>query len=81
MTYAMVKEKMHQFIEQADEPSVLAVFELVESRTKGTMIEYSDEIMNVFESRVKSVISGATTGIAGQELIETLKSRKNKSGI
>ncbi len=57
MTFTIIKEKLHEYIEHADEKKVQAIYTLVENEI-GHAYTYSAEELNMLHERAEKYLKG-----------------------
>ncbi len=81
MTFIALKEKLHEYIEQADEKKVTAIYTLVEDEIDHTGFEYDDETLDFLESRVQEFHDSGHPGYTVEESMEFVKNELKKRGL
>jgi hypothetical protein len=66
MTFALIKEKLHEYIENADEKKVQAIYTLVENEIEHTY-SYSPEELNMLHERAGKYLKGEGTTYTVEE--------------
>ena len=79
MTVAAVKEKLHNYIDQANGKKAKALLELIENDFPAKEYEIDDETMNMLNERWELYTSGKMPVFTVQESMERIKAyRKSK---
>lgn len=73
MTITAVKEKLHQYIEQADEKKVQALYTLVADEIDNKNSVYDEATLNVLRERSANYISGKTKGYSVEESLKRIR--------
>jgi len=81
MTFTALKEKLHAYIEHADEKKVKAIYTLIEDEIgKGAHI-YDEETINILEERREEYRKGKVKGHTVTESLDYIKSELKKRGL
>lgn len=81
MTYSLVKEKLHNYIESADQKKIKAIYALLEEDINHDRFVYDDELLNELEKRSEAAFSGKTKTYTLEESFEKIKKHRKKDGI
>ena len=81
MTLATVKERLHDYIEQADEKKVQAIYTLIESEVDNSMPVYDDETIAYFEQLRQQFIDSKHPGFTVEESMANIRQRIKKHGL
>ncbi len=73
MTMTTVKEKLHEYIEHADERKVKAIYTLVENEIEDTGYNYDDETLDMLEKRREEFLKSDDKGFTVEESMEHVK--------
>lgn len=77
MTLATVKARLHEYIEQADEKKVQAIYTLIENEM-GTNPVYDEGTISYFEQLREQFIGSKHPGYTIEESMENIKRRLRK---
>jgi len=80
MTFIALKEKLHEYIEQADEKKVTAIYTLVEDEIEGTGFVYDEETLDMLDQRVEDYQNGKIKGQTAEESMEWIRTQLSKNG-
>ncbi len=80
MTFIALKEKLHEYIEQADEKKVTAIYTLVEDEIEGTGFVYDEETLDMLDQRVEVYQNGKIKGQTAEESMEWIRTQLSKNG-
>ncbi len=78
MTPASVKEKLHEYIEQADEKKVQAIYTLVESEIEDRSHLYDEATLNSLRETSEDYATGKIKGYPMEESLERIKKQIGK---
>ncbi len=78
MTLAVVKERLHDYIEQADEKKVQAIYTLIEKEIDENNPVYNKETISYFEQLREKFIDSKHPGFTIEESMENIKRRLKK---
>jgi hypothetical protein len=81
MTIGTVKERLHDYIEQADEKKVQAIYTLIENEIGDAKPVYDDETVAYFEQLREKFIKSKHPGYTVEESMANIKSRLKKHGL
>jgi hypothetical protein len=81
MTFNAVKEKLHGYIDHADEKKVKAIYTLVEDEIEETGYVYDDETLDMLEERREEYIKGNVKGFTVEESMEFVKKELKNRGF
>jgi len=81
MTYVALKEKLHEYIEHADEQKVKAIYTLIERDIEDSGYEFDDETLNFLEKRRKEFLESGHSGFTVEESMEYVKTELKKRGL
>ncbi len=76
MTYLQAKEKLHGFIDAADENTVMKLLQFVEHRDDSDM-HYDEETMNILRERSAAYKSGNSRTYSVEESMDRMKNKRN----
>jgi hypothetical protein len=81
MTLALVKERLHDYIEQADATKVQAIYTLIEGEIDNSMPVYDEETITYFEHLRKQFIDSKHPGFTVEESMANIRQRLKKNGL
>jgi len=81
MTFTALKEKLHGYIEHADEKKVKAIYTLVENEISETGYVYDDETINILEERREEYKKSKIKGYTVEESMGHVKKELKKRGV
>lgn len=81
MTIVAVKEKLHDYIDHAEEKKLQAIYTLLENEIGDNTYQYDDETVNMLEERRVEYLKSNSKGLTPEESIEFVKNQMNKGGI
>jgi hypothetical protein len=76
MDAAVLREKLHQYINTADEQHLTAIYVLVEDKLAQGERKYDEETMNMLYERQENYRNGISKSYTPEEVIERAKQRK-----
>lgn len=80
MTLAAVKERLHDYIEKADEKKAQAIYTLIKNDADNSASEYDDETIAYFEQLRQQFIASKHPGLTVEESMANIRQRiKNHS--
>jgi hypothetical protein len=81
MTYAVVKEKLHSYIESADQKKIKAIYALVEDEIHQENFVYDEAILKALEKISDDAFSGKTKTLTVRQSMDNIKSLRRKNGV
>jgi len=83
MTYTRVKEKLHSYIENADQKKVKAIYALLESEIEDDeeRFVYDEATLRMLEQRSEDTFSGKVKSYTLEESLEDIKKHRRKNGL
>lgn len=80
MTYMEAKEKLHNYIEHADEKKIMDMLSLFEDtiESKGSGSFYDDITINILKERSESYLSGKSKTSTWEESLQRIQSQRQK---
>ena len=67
MTTLNIRQKLHNYLEIADDKKVNAIYTILEEDIEGYSIEYSQELKNELDKRFEDLKSGKAIAISAEE--------------
>lgn len=67
MTTLNIRQKLHNYLEIADDKKVNAIYTILEEDIEGSSIEYSQELKNELDKRFEDLKSGKAIAISAEE--------------
>lgn len=81
MTFIEAKEKLHNYIEQADEKKIMEMLSLLEPQAQSDDMLYDDATLNMLRERSQAYLSGNSATYSLEESMERVKSSRKGNGI
>ena len=81
MTLAIAKEKLHDFIEHADEEKIFELLSLFEKNSKGTGYVYDEPTLKMLRQRSADYLSGKSKTYTPEESMGHIRNHRRKNGI
>ncbi len=81
MTYTAVKEKLHNYIENADQKKVKAIYALLEENINQERFVYDEELLTELEKRSEDTFLGKAKIYTLKESLENIKKHRKKNGV
>ena len=78
MVLAKVKEKLHEYIEHADEKKIKAIYTLVENEIGNTGYVYDESTLNILRETSEQYLSGKIKGYPVEESMNRIRKKINK---
>jgi len=81
MTTSKLREKLHNYLEVADETKIKAIYTLMEEEIEETLVEYSNELKKELDVRLSDYQSGKihmVNEVESKLRIEKILDKKNK---
>jgi len=78
MTITLVKEKLHEYIENADEKKLQAIYTLIESEIEDRSSLYDEATLNTLRETREAYLSGKIKGYPMQESMDRIKEKISK---
>ena len=78
MIQASVKEKLHEYIEHADEKKIQAIYTLVENDIEDRSSLYDEETLNSFRATSADYFAGKIKGRPMQESMDRIREKIRK---
>jgi len=73
MTFTVLKEKLHDYIDHADQKKLTAIYTLVEDEIIEPRHTYDEETLNMLEERREEYQKGNIKGYTVEESMEHVK--------
>ena len=67
MSTAQIRQKLHNYLETANDKKVKAIYTMMEEEIEQSMVEYSDELKQELDSRYQDYKEGKSKMITGAE--------------
>ena len=85
MTYTVVKEKLHSYIEQADQKKIKAIYTLlendIEQEQEQDRFTYNEETLQMLEKVSEDAFAGKTKTYTLEESMASIKKHRKKNGL
>ena len=81
MTYTVAKEKLHDYLEQASQEKIMAMYTLLAEEIEHSDFEYDDETLNMLEQRSNDAFAGKSKTYTVQESIENINMHRKNNGL
>jgi hypothetical protein len=81
MTIAVAKEKLHGYIDHADEKKVLEILALFENGEEKSGIVYDEATLNMLRERSAEYLSGQSITYTVEESMEYIRQHRKQNGI
>ena len=76
MTLAVVKEQLHDYVDQADAKKAKALLKLIEHGLTEHEYVFDEETLNMLNERLDSYLSGAAKGYTIAESMDRINSHR-----
>jgi hypothetical protein len=80
MTYDIVKEKLHDYIDHADQNKMVAMYTLLSTDIEATSI-YDEGTLNMLELTRDNMLSGKEKTFTLEQTIANIQAHRSKHGI
>jgi hypothetical protein len=80
MTLAMIKEKLHHYIEVADEKKLAAIYTILQEEIDGEYF-YSEEEIKLFYDRRQKHLSGESQSYTVEEAHSLVRRNSKSNGL
>jgi len=80
MTYDIVKEKLHEYIDHADQSKVVAMYTLLSNDIEGTSI-YDEATLDMLELTRDNMLSGKEKTFTLDQTIANIQAHRSKHRI
>lgn len=81
MTFTALKERLHDYIDHADEKKVKAIYTLVAEEMESSGYVYDEETLNMLEERREEYLKSNEKGLNATESISHIKRELKKRGL
>ena len=81
MTYTAVKEKLHSYIEHADQKKRKAIYALLENDMPQDSFTYDEITLSALEKRSQDAFSGKTKTLTVKQSMDNIKKSRIKNGL
>ena len=81
MVYTMVKEKLHKYIEHADQKKIEAIYTLLEEDIEYDSFIYDENTLQMLEKRSEDAFTGKSKTYTVEESMENIRKSRIKNGI
>ena len=81
MTLIAIKEKLHEYIDHADEKKVQAIYTLVENDFEDANHVYDQETLAMLEKRRDDYLRSNSKGLSEEQSMEHVKKELAKRGF
>ena len=81
MTISAAKEKLHSFIDNADEQKIFVMLSFFDNDSNETRYNYSEETLNILRERSADYLSGKTKTYSVEESMEHVREHRKANGI
>lgn len=81
MTYAAVKEKLHSYIENADQKKIKAIYALLENDIEHGSYSYDEVTLSALEKISEDAFSGKTKTYSVKDSISNIERKRAKNAI
>jgi len=78
MVLATVKEKLHEYIDHADEKKIQAIYTLVENEIGDSNYLYDEETLKILRSTSRDYFSGKIKGYSEEESMKRIRKQIGK---
>ena len=81
MTIAAAKDRLHEYIDHADEKKVLEILALFENDAEMNGFVYDEATLNMLRERSAEYLSGQSITYTVEESMERIKQHRKQNGI
>jgi len=81
MELLVVKERLHHYIEHADEDKLNAIYTLLEDEIETSSYAYDENTILMLEERRNEYLTGKVTGLSANESLEYIANEIKKHAI
>lgn len=67
MTPTAIRQKLHNYLEIANERKIKAIYTMIEDDVEGTLVNYTNDLKKELDSRLSDYQSGKTKMITAKE--------------
>ena len=79
MTYDVVKDQLHDYIEHADQNKIMAIYTLLSDEINASV--YDEATLNKLESTRDNMLSGKETTYTLEQTIANIRKHRSNNGI
>ena len=79
MILATVKEKLHEYIDHADEKKIQAIYTLVENEIEIRNYQYDEETLDILRNTSRDYFSGKVKGYPEEESMKRIRKQMGKA--
>jgi DNA-binding protein Fis len=80
MTFDTVKEKLHDYIEHADQNKLIAIYTLLSNEIEAPLV-YDEATLNMLETTRDNMLSGKEKTYTLEQTIANIREHRSKHGI
>jgi hypothetical protein len=81
MTIAVAKEKLHEYIDHADERKIMEILALFENGVEKSGFVYDEAILTMLRERSAEYLSGRSITYTVEESMEHIRQHRKQNGI
>ncbi len=83
MIYTAVKEKLHNYIEHADQKKIKAIYTLLQDdiEQEQDRFVYDEETLQMLEQVSNAAFAGKSPTLSAEESIEKIRKHRKKNGL
>jgi len=81
MTVSAAKEKLHEFIDHADEKKIFELLSIVQGEGIKSGVQYDEQTLNMLKERSAGYLSGQTATYTTEELKERINRHRKQNGV
>ena len=81
MTYTAVKEKLHNYIENADQKKIKAIYALLENEMQQATFIYDEVTLSALEKRSDEAFAGRSKTMTVKQSMDKIKLQRVKNGL
>ncbi len=80
MNYDVVKEKLHDLIDHAEQDKVMAIYTLL-SNEAGSGVAYDEATLNMLEATKENMLSGKEKTYTLEQTIDNIRKHRSSNGV